>query len=218
MASTRDVLRTAFFSLWGVTTLVLVFTVVFLFLELVEREQEIELSERAPTGSYPAARADRSEELAQVNIYFASDVSVHLEPETRGIPVGTRTVENCANAMDALIQGPQKSGLPVLPPTTSIRAMYLLNDGELVIDLSRSVENAALSSAGAEWLMAQAIAHTLTQPGLQAPDDRPVVRIRFLFEGSPAREGFPGHISLETPVRPAGAMVRPAQRTDPPDA
>jgi hypothetical protein len=85
--------------------------------------------------------------------------------------------------------------------------MYLLSTGELVVDLTRDVENPAIRSASAEWLLIQSVVHTLAQPALQGTNDRPVVTVLLLYEGSPTSEGFPSHIVLGEPMRPDALLV-----------
>lgn len=200
--NSRDVLRTAFYSLWGVLTLVLLFTVGFLVMELVQRDQELEATAQVPTGPYPSQSTADAGTGQGVQLFFASPTGVFLLAERRNLPLTDRTSENCRRALEALAEGPREGGAPVLAPTTTVRAVYLLQNRELVVDFARDVETDGLNSASAEWLMAQAVVHTLTQPALRGTQDAYVERVRFLFEGSPADEGFPKHITLLDPLRP----------------
>lgn len=204
--SGREVLRTAFYALWGLLTLVLLFTVGFLVVELVQRDQQLELN--VPRSQGPSAgEFEAGISGARVTLFFADPARMALKPESRTIELTERTLENCRRALEALAEGPRLEGAPVLAPTTTVRAVYLLQGGELVVDFARDVETPGLNSASAEWLMAQAVAHTLTQPALQATQDKYVATVRFLFEGSPADEGFPKHITLQQPVVPDPDLV-----------
>ena len=73
-----------------------------------------------------------------------------------------------------------------------MRGIYLLEDGELVVDFSGEIvsEHLRFSSAAMECLMIYGVVNTLTQDALRGPEDLPVRRVRFLFEGRPARGGL----------------------------
>lgn len=203
----HDVIRTAFYSLWGVLTLVLIFTVAFLVIRLTQTSEQVAMvtdAARAPrsVGNNADALSGRP-----VTLYFASPDALRLVPEQRTLPLTENTVENCRIAFAALAAGPQGTAVPVMPTTGAARAFYLLTSGELVIDLARDVESPETRSASAEWLLVQAIVHTLTQPALQASNDRPVSTVRLLFEGSPMADTFPTHIALQDAVRPDPSLL-----------
>jgi hypothetical protein len=206
-AKAHDVLRNAFYSLWGVLTLVLFFTVGFLVMQLSRVNEDAEMRDAVTKGPFPVA-SDAAPETGQtVTLYFADPTAIRLLPEQRPIPLTDSTVENCRKAFTSLAEGPRTTAAPVLPPTASLRALYLLPTGELVVDLARDVESPQTQSVGAEWLLVQAIAHTLTQPAIQGPQDRPVTSLRLLFEGSPVADTFPSHISLRDELRPDPRML-----------
>lgn len=203
----HDVVRAAFFSLWGVLTLVLLFTVGFLVLQLVQQNerQSVEKDVALAPVSYdggPVAETGRS-----ISLYFAEGNLIRLTREDRAVALTESTIENCKAAFAALAEGPRANGVAVMPAAAKARAMYLLPSGELVVDLSREVESPAIRSASSEWLLAQAIAHTLTQSALRGPQDRPVTSVRLLYEGSPMSEGFPAHVLLAEPLRPDPLLV-----------
>ncbi len=201
-AAPKDVMRAAFYSLWGVLTLVLLFAVSFMFVRLSQTSGSNEPTARPSQGTLDlrddASKADRP----LVRLYFAHPAQIRLVAEDRALALTMETRENCRAAILALIEGPSAGASPVLPAVTRLRAIYLLDSGELIVDFTRDIDAPALHSAGAEWLLAQALVHTLTQPGLQAATDRPVTSVRVLYEGSPADKGFPAHISLAAAVRP----------------
>ncbi len=204
----HDVIRTAFYSLWGVLTLVLIFTVAFLVIRLTQTSEQVAMVSGA--ARTPGAAGDASGAVSgrPVTLYFASAGAIRLVPEERTLPLTENTVENCRIAFAALAAGPHGgTAAPVLPTTASARAFYLLTSGELVVDLARDVESPETRSASAEWLLVQAIVHTLTQPTIQASNDRPVSTVRLLFEGSPMTDTFPSHIALQDAVRPDSSLL-----------
>jgi len=185
-----------------VLTLVLLFGVVFLFIRLGQRESDLDAVASATQA--PGAVRDEAPVASQplVRLYFAHPTELRLAPEDRPLSIGDATLENCRAAIQALIAGPSAGAGPTLPPGAHLRAIYLLDSGELVVDFARDLDAPMLHSAGAEWLLIQSLAHTLTQPGLQGPNDRAVTTLRLLYEGSPAEESFPSHILLAGPLRP----------------
>lgn len=199
----RETLRTALLSLWAMGTLVLIFCVGLLVYEMVQQGQEplsLMLSEATvplPESSDPDAITTR-----RVQLYFANAASTVLQSETRRIRFSEYTVENCRQVVEALIEGPRESLTPILPPATKIRGIYLLSDGELVVDFSRDLEAGQIRSATAEFLMVQGIVASITQPAIAGRRGPAVERVRFLFEGSPSQDTFPSHIDLSEPVVP----------------
>lgn len=200
----RSILRTFLLTAWGMTTLVLLFAVIFLVFEMIRRGRaatDLNLSQSfsVRTESEPApAPAPLSREI---QLYFPVPDGSHLGAEPRRIEFSGSTVANCRRALEALIEGPRELLAPLMPPTTRIRGMFLVDD-ELIIDFSRDLEAGHLDSASAELFMVHGIVASLGQPALRGAGDRPVGKIRFLFEGSPPQETFPAHIDLSDPVYP----------------
>ncbi len=205
-SNAKDVMRTAFISLWGVLTLVLLFTVGFLVYQLVQTSEGTVVSgvPRVPVGTTTGEQAVQGRPVA---LYFADAARIRLVPEDRALTLTESTVDNCRAAFVALAEGPRSGSVPVMPVAAKTRAMYLLPSGELIVDLSREVESPLTRSASAEWLMIQAIVHTLAQPALQGANDRPVSTVRLLYEGSPMSEGFPSHVALTEPLRPDRSLL-----------
>ena len=200
---TGTVVRAGLFTLWGLATLILAACLGLLLYDRVEQGDsplEITFSNSPePDLSTPTA-ADITLTPRQVSIYFADHQGVRLDSELRRVPCGDDTVENCRRALRALIEGPQGQLTPVVPPSTKIRGMYTLDGGELVVDFSRDMESGQVNTASAELLMVRAIVSTVVQPRLRGEGDRPLRRVRFLFEGSPPQDMFPAHIDLTEPV------------------
>jgi hypothetical protein len=204
----KDVMRTAFYSMWGVLTLVLLFAVTFLFVRLAQRERDLQTVAPLITNSVTVRNDLATSDMPNVRLYFAHPSELRLMGEDRPLPLTDSTRANCRAALNALIEGPVSGSAPSLPPVAQVRALYLLDSGELILDFSRTIDVPEMQSAGAEWLMVQSLAHTLTQPGLQGKNDRPVTTIRVLYEGSPAAQGsFPGHVLLAGPVRPDARLL-----------
>jgi germination protein M len=140
----------------------------------------------------------------EVTLYFGSADGRTLTPEKRSMEYSDSTVENCRRALKALIAGPREAPAPILPGSTQIRALYLLDTGELVVDFSREIisDQIRLKSASLESLLVYGVVNTLAQEALQTKKQAPVRKVRFLFEGAPPQESFPAHIDLTDPIVP----------------
>lgn len=204
----RSILKRLALSIWGLATLVLFFCVVLLAKEMIDTGRDPLSYLRAPAApdaTPPEARyrPQLPPAAQEVALYFGSIDARHLAPEIHLIGVTDSTVENCRHALQELIQGPRDILTPILPATAKIRALYLLDNGELVIDFSRELqsEHMRLKSASLECLMIYGVVNTLMQSALQSKTDPPIRQVRFLVEGSPPQEGFPSHIDLSEPVK-----------------
>lgn len=119
------------------------------------------------------------------------------------IELSPNTLENCRQALDALISGPRLDHLmPVLPEETTLRALYLLENGELVVDFSSEILLSPQRplSTEMETLMLTGLINTLTQPELQGEDGGQVHTVRVLIDGVVPRDGFPAHVDVTGPL------------------
>lgn len=213
----KNILRTAALSLWGLLTLILTFTLGMVFYDQYQRGQnplafvvddpDIRIIENeSEPQQIPVASVD-------VPIFFADPSSLHVRSETQQLGLGSSTVQNCRAALERLIEGPKAPGLvPVVSNKATIRAMYLLENGELVIDFSRSLEAGHIKSATAEAIMVQSITRTLFQETLRGERDTAVRTIRFLFEGAAYQYSFPAHIDLSEPIRNITTLTNTSAR------
>lgn len=207
-AKKREALRTLLFALWGMATLVLLFTVGLLAIVMAQKQQELTELSAAPEGPFPTEGESFSSRPARgIRLYYAHPDRTALQAEMRLVDLTDRTVENCRRVLNALIEGPRDRLGAVLPPATKIRGLYLLDSGELIIDFSRELEAGQVKSASAELLMAQAIANSLCQAALRGEDERAVLSVRFMLEGSPAQDTFPVHIDLSAAVQPDSSLI-----------
>lgn len=205
-------------SLWALATLILCFVAVLLFNELVRNGANplAPLSPARETGTVSGNTAPEGNPKAgskEISLFFALPDGTALAAEPAAIEPGAATVENCRRALEALIAGPRRGGLsPVLPAGTKMRGLYLMDSGQLIVDLSGELALAfnAVKSASAESLMVQAVANTVAQESLCGPDAARVAQVRFLVEGAAPQEGFPAHIDLTMPVVPDQRWVRTA--------
>lgn len=208
-----DAVRQLFIALWGLGTLILLFTVILLIGQLMKdgrdpldmvRPRNTESANAAATARNAVSMGKRA-----VRLYFADGEGRALVSEEREIESSDSTQENCRRALDALMAGPQSGGTPIFPAAVQLRALYLLDSGELVLDFSRELIAAGgrFKSASFEALLVYGVVNTLCQPPLQAKGGTPVRQVRFLFEGAPPQEGFPAHLDLSAALQPDTSWV-----------
>jgi spore germination protein GerM len=212
----HNVVKSLFLSLWAMATLVLLAMVVLLVREIARNggtpKDAFALPEQGDsTPARPTSDRTSPTGTLDVHLFFGSDGSLQLLPETQHLATGGSTVENCRAALNALIKGPQSGGTPILPPTAKVKALYLLPHGELVINFSREVqaEHARFSSVSMESLLVQGIVHTVTQQSLQNIQDPKVRKVRILVEDAAPTDIFPAHIDISEPVAPDAQWLSP---------
>jgi hypothetical protein len=195
--------RRVFFAVWGMATLVLFFTVALLAMEMAERGQAplTIVSETAPPPKPERPEPTQQESYKDILVYFGDATGRELMPESRRIRGTASTAENCKRALEEVLKGPRDALLPIVPEDTGVRAVFLMDDGRLVIDFTRDLQF-ALSSVSAEALMIYGIVNTLAQPELAGPDGIRVRSVQFLMEATVPRERFPAHFDLSEPVEP----------------
>jgi len=201
-------LKQAVFVVWAMLTVALIFCIAFLVYQMIQQGHDpldittLEETEIRRTPNEPV-ETTRSQEVL---LYFASRDADGLAVEPRRIEHSQSTVANCHSALEALIQGPQDKDefTPLMSPSTKVKAIYLLDGGELVIDFSREfiVEHKGVQSASFEALMVNGIALTLTQNVVRGGGDDAANRIRILVEGAPPQDSFPAHVDVLEPIRP----------------
>lgn len=204
----RDVLSRFALAVWGLFTLILLFSVILLVNQMIQQGEDPLDSLRTATGE-PQAPAPPSGEARVASfgerefpLYFAAPDGTGLRAARGSIEFTESTIENCRHALAALAAGPGEGFTPVMPPETTVRALYLIEGGELVVDFSRELLTPQAKSAGMEALFVYSVVQTLTQPALLAEGAPPIQRVRFLVEGAAPPESFPAHFDLSTPVAP----------------
>ena len=209
----RDVLKTALYTVWAMATLVLLFVVVFLINQMIEQgldplQVTVQAQQEDETAPLVMGRTVR-----QVNLYFAETDSFALAREERRLDLTSSIEQNCMEALRALIEGPRTDLVPVMAEDVGVRSVYHVNQGEIVIDFSRGLEVGHPKSAAAEMLFVRAVVATLSQPELRGEEEDRVRSVRFLFEGSPPGDSFPTHVDLLNPVTFDSAWLNPSMPT-----
>ncbi len=204
--------KQALLALWAVFTLVLLSALALVVLDLLHRNIDplalrASVEPSAPVGSGGEAASDAS--LSDAPLYFAAPDGAGLLVETQRLPLGDSTVQNCRVALGALVTGPRGALNRILPENSAVRGLYLLANGELVVDFSRELALGLPRSAAAEARMVYGVVNTLCQTALQGRRDVAVKAVRFLVEGAPPEQLFPSHLDYSQPFTPDSRWVAP---------
>jgi spore germination protein GerM len=218
----QDAFRQVLFAAWAMLTLVLFFCVVLLVKEMVDQGHDPLAVSTAPPPPPPSvAETEASEDMVRTaQLYFADAEGRVLLAETRQLPHHASTTENCREVLDALQKGPRGHLTPILPPSAEVRALFLLESGELVIDFSIEFLSEQHRSASAEALMIYGIVNTLAQKTLKGQQEPAVQCVRFLVEGSSPEQSLPGHghLDLSHPIPPNTDWLGAPEDAQPTDA
>ncbi|MCC6153366.1 MAG: GerMN domain-containing protein [Candidatus Hydrogenedentes bacterium] len=203
--------RKAGLAAWAMFTLILVFCVLLLASELMKSGRSpLDLSQVSEKENAVIAQGpSSSSQLTNIPIYVVSADGAALVQESRNIPFGENTVDNCRAALDELKKPSQNIGCtPVLPPIAEYNALFLMQGGELVIDFKLTWQNAVPKSASGEAMMVYGVVNTLTQRELKGANSEQVRTVRFLFEGRAPENLFPVHLDLANPITPDPQWIR----------
>ena len=212
----NDLLQKLLLSVWAFFTMVLLFCVVLLVNQMLESGHSplgaIQTAVAGGANPEPQPRAASISDTREVALYFATEDALMLAPEMRTMEYSTSIVVNCRKALEQLIAGPRDALSPVITNTVKINGVYLIENGELVLDFSSELraEHTRLKSASLEALLVYGIVNTLSQETLQTEAAK-VRSVRFLIDGAPPAEIFPAHFDLSRPVFPNPNWIQPAE-------
>lgn len=206
----RSITSNLFLSLWGLVTLVLFFMVLLLIFEMLQNGQQplnsLRTTKEATTtpSETPIFRPTTIIGEHDIKLFYATPEADALTPQTVKMELSDSTVENCRKALELLTKTPQDGLSPILPENTKIRAMYLLENGELIVDFGQelTLEHAQFKSVSVETLLIFGVVNTLCQEALQSPNDSAVRKVRLLFDGEKPQDTFPAHLNIDDALLP----------------
>jgi hypothetical protein len=141
-----------------------------------------------------AAAADTSASAGvhAVRLYFASVDGAGLVSESREVVRAEDLHSRVALLVAELDAGPRRGGGAVLAPGTSLRHVFLDDEGLLTVDLSSAFRSGFRGGSTTEYLAAASLVRTL---GANVPEAR---RVLILCAGRPL-ETLGGHMPLDQP-------------------
>jgi germination protein M len=138
---------------------------------------------------------DTSLETRAVTLYFGSRDARGLVPESRELRARDDVIGDLRGVVEALISGPQESGVATLPSATRLLGAYI-TDGTAYLDFSREVMDATTGSTAGEYMLIASVVNTVCSNF----DD--VEAVRVLVEGEEV-DTLGGHLLISRPLRPS---------------
>lgn len=133
----------------------------------------------------------------QVDLYFYRLGAIgtnaeSLVAEQRQIPLRETALRNAHQIIQEILKGPTGEGARILPEEGWLRQLYLLEDGTVVVDLSRECSELMLGGVTRELAALRSITWSLRR---NLPE---ICAVQFVVEGK-RQPTFAGHISLLEP-------------------
>lgn len=150
----------------------------------------------APAREAPGAfdTGPRTERSDLVTLYFGARDRIGLAGELRTIAAGQPLEARIRSSVRELAAGSLVGGVPVIPPQTRLRGVFLDTWGVAYLDFNRDLLGRRPPDDGEEWLVVAAIVRTMC-------DNFPEVRaVRLLVDGEMV-VSLGGYMDLEEPLR-----------------
>ncbi len=145
--------------------------------------------------------------VASVTLYFPSASDDGLAAETREIVDTKRPADRGAQILAALIDGPKTEGaLPAIPPGTTLRHLWVREDGNAYADFSEELATGASGGSAEEIRTIYAIVDSLTA-------NVPAIQRVGILVGGRQRETL-GHLDIRRPLPPDLTLASKAKPTE----
>jgi len=138
-----------------------------------------------------------------VVLYFPDYNNGTLLGEARSLSWPKEDVDRSREILLGLIEGSHKGYASALPPSATIRALFLTSDGTAVIDFSSDVRNGLDPGIESEALAVYSLVDSL------AANIPSVKKVRILVQGQEV-ETLDGHIDLSEAFEPNPDLIRKA--------
>jgi len=144
---------------------------------------------------------------ASVTLYFPSATGDVLTAETREIVDTKRPADRGAQIVAALLDGPKTEGaLPAVPPGTTLRQLWVRDDGNAFADFSEELVAGANAGSADEILTVYAIVDSLTE-------NIPAIHKVGILVAGRERDTF-GHLDVSRPLPPDLTLAKPKPATE----
>jgi len=136
-----------------------------------------------------------------VHLYFATRDNAFLTAEQRGFIQSADPAEMGTLIIDTLVKGPRHELMPTLPAQTSLRAIYIGDDGTAYVDFSENIRQYHCGGVQTERLSVFSIVNSLI---LNIPE---ITAVKILIGGKDVRT-LAGHIDLRFPFKADMLLIR----------
>ena len=161
----------------------------------------------AAAAAAPAAPAPPGRKI-KAHLFYVADDGMRLVSVERDIPFGEGTVDQAREIVAAQVAPVVEPLVSAIPPGTTVRAIFVTQNGEAFIDLSKEVLTAHPGGTMNELLTVYTIVNVLTE-NLPA-----VTSVQLLVDGKEV-ETLAGHVDLRHPLTKNTAYVQETTETKP---
>ena len=161
-------------------------------------------SRRAPSGptaTTPPAQTTADARKITATLYFVSEDGMSLVGVQREVAFGETVLEQAKQIVTAQLAAGPAPLVSAIPPSTTLRAIYLTERGDAFVDLSATARTAHPGGALDELFTVYSIVNALTT-NLPA-----VKRVQILIEGKEV-DTLAGHVDLRHPLQKNLKWVR----------
>lgn len=175
---------------------------------LMTLRRHIAPAAESTTRSEQTARTQLNEEALQqsggqaqvITLYFPSYADGNLLPETRSLKLSSDNIKAIRQILLALIEGSHQGHGTALSPSTTIRAVFLTQDGTAIVDLSQEALSDFQPGIESESLAIYSIVDSLCANITQVKD------VKFLVQGQEVQT-LDGHIDLTGNFAPEPSLI-----------
>ncbi len=153
-----------------------------------------------PSTSAPAPSTATGRKIT-ATLYFVSEDGLHLVAVQREVPFGESVLDQAREIVNAQLAPAPEPLVSAIPPSTTLRALYLTDKGDAFVDLSVEARTKHTGGALDELFTVYAIVNALTT-NLPA-----VARVQILVDGKEV-DTLAGHVDLRHPLQKSLKWVR----------
>ena len=154
-----------------------------------------------PTATTPLAPTAADARKITATLYFVSEDGMSLVGVQREVAFGETVLEQAKQIVTAQLAAGPAPLVSAIPPSTTLRAIYLTERGDAFVDLSATARTAHTGGALDELFTVYSIVNALTT-NLPA-----VKRVQILIEGKEV-DTLAGHVDLRHPLEKNLKWVR----------
>jgi spore germination protein GerM len=148
----------------------------------------------------PVAGGNEDIRKIKVRLFYVSDDGARLTSVEREVPFAEQTVAQARRIVEAQLAGVESPLVSAIPAGTTLRAIFLTDQGAAFVDLSREISSAHPGGSLNELLTIYTIVQALTT-NLPA-----VTSVQLLVDGKEA-DTLAGHVDIKRPLPRADQWV-----------
>ena len=148
-----------------------------------------------------AEDADQKQNKSVAQLYFTDKSNLFLIAEERVLSQTGDPIHFGQAIMEALIKGPAQKLAPTIPQNTTLRALYITEEGTCYVDLSADIRENHPGGVATELLTVYSIVNSLI---LNIAE---IEAVKILIEGQESMT-LAGHIDLQQPFEANMLLIR----------